>query len=454
MATGPIVRFLALATCLLGCSETPPPVTPAPSGVMGLRMFVRTATIKSTDGHCRKDLLEKTLANELRGRLLRSGYTVASGDTDRYDVTWTITLSASDCLAMDSRVLVGNVEATAESSDGVLYVGKAVSGMMAGLSDDWAQPLVNDFTGSPAVVALARVRSTTSGARADAARSPPSAVVASGAHRAPASSASFKLRGGPVRGNAWALVIGIEKYRDVPPPTGARADALHFAELAKTTLGVPGDHLRVAMDERATKADIERELGWLSASVPMGSRVYFFFAGHGAPDAARGTPFLLPYDGDPKYVDSSALPLDKVLESLGSTKAQEVVAFVDACFSGAGGRSVLPPGTRALVRVREAPRSFTPKVALFSSSGGTEISGPTHGGSEGLFTRVLIEALGAGAADIDGDGNVSLGEVVSWVRPRVAREARQDNRDQNPTLTAGTAVGDPATLILASGLAP
>jgi hypothetical protein len=417
-------------------------------------MFVRTATIKSTDDHCRKDILEKTLANELRGRLLRSGYTVVSDNTDRYDVSWTITLSASDCLAMDSRVLVGNVEATAESSDGVLYVGKAVSGMMAGLSDDWAQPLVNDFTGSPTVVALAKMRSTPPGDHAETSRSRPSAVVASGARVAPAGGASFKLRDGPVRGNAWALVIGIEKYRDVPPPTGARADALHFAELAKTTLGVPADHARIATDERATKADIERELEWLKASVPMGSRIYFFFAGHGAPDAARGTPFLLPYDGDPKYVDSSALPLDKVLASLGGTKAQEVVAFVDACFSGAGGRSVLPPGTRALVRVREAPPSFTPKVALFSSAGGAEISGPTRAGNEGLFTRVLVEALGGGAADIDGDGNVSLGEVVSWVRPRVAREARHDNRDQNPVLTAGAAVGDPATLILASGLAP
>jgi hypothetical protein len=48
---------------------------------------------------------------------------------------------------------------------------------------------------------------------------------------------------------------------------------------------------------------------------------------------------------------------------------------------------------------------------------------------------------------------VSLGEVAQWVKPRVAREAKSDNREQTPQLTAGTALGDPSNVILASGLA-
>jgi hypothetical protein len=67
---------------------------------------------------------------------------------------------------------------------------------------------------------------------------------------------------------------------------------------------------------------------------------------------------------------------------------------------------------------------------------------------------MLVEAIGTGAADIDGDGNLSLAEIATWVKPRVAREAREDHREQNPTLTTGSALGDPSSVIVAGGLAP
>jgi hypothetical protein len=249
---------------------------------------------------------------------------------------------------------------------------------------------------------------------------------------------------------SYALVVGIERYRDVPSPTGARADSQTFRRLARQTLGIPEANVREAIDDRATRGDIEKHIEWLAANVQPGGRIYFYFSGHGAPDASVGTPYLLPYDGDPKFLARTALPLASVLKSLGETKARDVLAIVDTCFSGAGGRSVLPEGARPLVRVKEAP--VAPRLALLTASSGAEISGPSPSGSGGLFTHYLAEGLGRGQADINGDGQISLQELGEWVRPRVAREARKDNRDQTPSVVVGSGLTGAGAFIVAQGV--
>ncbi len=300
------------------------------------------------------------------------------------------------------------------------------------MTHDWRPSVVTALMGSIQLQEVARSAHPGAG--------PPAAGT--GAY------AGFAPKAGAAQPAAFALVVGIEKYRDAPAATGARADAERFAQLAKTTLGVPEENLRVALDDRASKGDIEKHLTWLKLNVPAGGRVYLFFSGHGAPNPSAGTPFLFPYDGDAKYVDSTALPLDGVLASLEATKAKDAVAFVDSCFSGAGGRSVLPRGTRPLVKVKEtAPQA---RVALFSAASGSEISGATREGDRGLFSKLVADGLGSGLADANGDGKVTLEELFEWVKPRVESEARRDNREQTPSLVAGR--GASARLVVASGL--
>ena len=251
---------------------------------------------------------------------------------------------------------------------------------------------------------------------------------------------------------AYAVVIGIERYREqLPPATGARRDAERFAALLRESFGVPADQIKVALDDHATRADLEKHLRWLHGNAGPNSRIYFFYSGHGAPDPTKGTAFLLPYDGDPAYVDQTAMPLAEVLARLGATRAKEVFAFVDACFSGAGGRSVLPAGARPLVQVKETRAG--PRVALLSASSGVEISGPTADGRGGLFTHLLLQALGSGRADSDGDGRITMAELHAWLKPRVAREAQKANRAQTPSLQLGRGAGAPRDLVVTWGVA-
>jgi hypothetical protein len=257
------------------------------------------------------------------------------------------------------------------------------------------------------------------------------------------------VTGAPQR-NAYALIIGVEKYRDVKTPaTGATNDAKSFAELAKSTMGLPAKNIRLAVGDRATKGDIEKHVDWLVANVPKGGRIYLFFSGHGAPDGAEGTPYLLPYDGDPAALDRTALPLQKILDRLQNSPAEDAVAFVDTCFSGAGGRSVLPEGARPLVRVKKPAAKA--KVALLSASSGEQISGPSGDKKNGAFTRFVTVGIGRGEADADGDGQITVKELAAWVKPRVEREARKQGREQSPELSSPTGAR-PEDMVVAHGV--
>jgi hypothetical protein len=103
------------------------------------------------------------------------------------------------------------------------------------------------------------------------------------------------------------------------------------------------------------------------------------------------------------------------------------------------------------VRVREESR--VARVALFSASTGAEISGPAKDGKSGLFSSYLFEGIGNGAADANGDGQLTLQEIADWVKPRVARDAKeQDNREQTPSLVVGAGLGGTSDVIVAWGL--
>jgi hypothetical protein len=267
---------------------------------------------------------------------------------------------------------------------------------------------------------------------------------------APTPPAALALITASPQPTSYALVVGIESYRDAPPPLGARRDAEQMAQVFSKTLGLRAQNVHVALDSRATKNDVEKELDWLMEAVPHGGRVYFFFSGHGSPDASGGSPYLVPYDGDPKYLEKTSVSLAKVLSVLSRSKAREALVIVDSCFSGAGGRSILPPGARPLVRVHEEVP--TAKVAVFSASSGAELSGPSSDRAMGAFTKFVAEGLGQGKADMDGDGQLSLQELETWVSPRVAREAKLDNREQHPTLRLGGGVAQPGDFIVAWGV--
>ncbi len=446
LATAAAGTLALVLACSPGGPQTRGPVTPPPSAASAPAELAKLRVKVSVDTSSLPNLWERAdyvaaFKRAPRAALSRAGYTVVESDGEQ-DITVRFTVESFSSGGW--RWSPHDVTASLVVRDGGNHVVARFDGSYASLgpdagstADHVAIDLINQMNASHKMAAL--------GGSEPEARP---ASASSHPKRAKEKEKPF-LTGSP-QPTAYAVVIGVEKYAgDLPPPTGARDDAEEFAALARTSLGIAEDHLQIALDEQATRGTVERHIAWAAHSVPPGGRIYFFFSGHGAPDASAGTPYLVPSDGDPRYLDATAIALKDALAKLGASKAREVVAVVDACFSGAGGRSVLPPGARPLVKVRE--EKAPAQIALFSAASGSEISGPMPGGSGGLFTHYLVTGLGRGQADVDGDGQVSLDELSQWVRPRVAREAKKDNREQTPALTTGASLA-PANVILAWGL--
>jgi len=237
----------------------------------------------------------------------------------------------------------------------------------------------------------------------------------------------------------YALIVGVEKYDDLPAATYAENDAEAAGAFVRA-MGVPVRNVATLVGARATRSGLAKQLeGWLPNNVNKNSTVYFYYSGHGAPNPKDGQAYLVPIDGDPQYLDQTAYSLKRVYEKLGELKAKRVIVMLDSCFSGAGGRSVLAKGARPLVNnVDTGFNSAGGKIVVLTASGADQISGTNENNGHGLFTYHLLAGLNGAAADAS--GQVTIKSLYDYLKPKVMDDARRANREQTPQLQSiGTA---------------
>ena len=239
-----------------------------------------------------------------------------------------------------------------------------------------------------------------------------------------------------VRKHAYAVVIGIETYRGkIPRADFADRDAKVMGEYLTKVLGYPEENVVVLDNENATRTDMEKYIeGWLPNRIEKDASVFFYFSGHGTPNAKSGDAYLVPYDGDPAFVEKTGYPMQRLYEQLGKLPTKEVVVVLDTCFSGAGGRSVLAQGARPMVLSIENPILVGGKTVVLAAGSGDQISSTYRQKSHGLLTYFFLKGL-QGEADRNKDGTIDLAELFEYVKPQVERVARREfNNDQIPQL--------------------
>lgn len=274
---------------------------------------------------------------------------------------------------------------------------------------------------------------------------PPPAVAAQSPAPPPTPVAGGFVAGAP-QSNRYAIVVGIENYREARQVPGAAHDAKAFADMARVTMGVPESHLKLLVNERATKTDLESAFAWVGMRTNPRSEVVVFFAGHGSasPDASNKlSPLLFTYESNPSD-PATAITLPSLLTDLsGQARPNAVIAFVDACSENI--RQTSRGG------VVFSPQS--PSTIVYSAASVGELSSPVADGSAGLFTSRLLDAIGHGSADLNGDAEITLQELDSYVTNRVRRYATETlGKRQTPSLaTQGRIFAD--KLVLAQGLA-
>lgn len=236
----------------------------------------------------------------------------------------------------------------------------------------------------------------------------------------------------PQRPNDLAVVVGIDGYKDLPNAEFAERDADAVAAHLEA-LGVPKRHIVSLKGENATRTGLTKYLEeWLPRNAKRDSTVYFYFSGHGAPDTRTGKAYLVPWDGDASFLKSTALPLEALHDSLAKLPAKRVIVALDACFSGAGGRSVLAKGARPLVTKVDLGAKPVENMTTLTAASADQITATLDSEGHGLFTYYLLEGLNGAAADAA--GKITATGLFGYLRPKVQDEARLQNREQTPSL--------------------
>lgn len=243
--------------------------------------------------------------------------------------------------------------------------------------------------------------------------------------------------------DSFAVVIGIEKYRNkLPDADFAVNDAKTVTRYLVNSLGFPEGNVMTLLNENATKSDIRKFFEkWLPNHARSGSTVFVYFSGLGAPNPKTGAPYLVPYDGDPSYIEETGYSLNALYDNLGKVGAQEVVVFFDTSFSGAGGKSVIAKGARPLVMSPAKSGRGPNGVTVMSASSGDQASLSYDAKQHGLFTYFLLKGIKV-VGDSTDDGSVTIGDLFKFVKARVEREARKlHNADQSPLLVSPDKAG-------------
>lgn len=234
----------------------------------------------------------------------------------------------------------------------------------------------------------------------------------------------------PEHPDDFALVVGVESYQDknLPPAEFAERDADTVVRYLQT-LGIPKDHLILLKGDDATHARISSRLNsWLPKNVQNGSRVFVYFSGHGSPDPVSRKTYLMPWDGEPKLLQDTALSTDAIYKSLGNLKSKQILVAMDSCFSGGGGRSVIQSGARPLVTVNSG--IVPPNVTLISAARPDEIAQSKEDQGYGMMTYFLLKGLN--------EGKDNAHDLCEFLKPQVSRAAALENQEQHPVCQGPT----------------
>lgn len=223
----------------------------------------------------------------------------------------------------------------------------------------------------------------------------------------------------PVR-DKWALIVGISNFQDNKLNLKYPAkDAKDFNDYLLKEGNFAPDHVKLLVNEQATRANILSELGdkWLPRVANPDDLVVIYISSHGSASDMDigGVNYLLAYDSQVDSLYASGLPMQDLTRIIkGRVHSDRVVLVLDACHSGAA-----DPGSKGLFRqgnvdITEVAQGTGQLV--ISSSLPSQVSWESKHYQNSVFTRCLIESLKS-----KGDAT-TLGEAFSNMKDKVQQE--------------------------------
>jgi molecular chaperone DnaK len=239
-----------------------------------------------------------------------------------------------------------------------------------------------------------------------------------------------------------ALLIANSEYEDehFAPLPAAAADASALAEvLADPAIGEFSVDQQVNVDQRTAMRSVES----FFASARPDDLLLLHVSLHGWKDL-RNRLYFVARDTERAYLGATAIPAEFVSDHMGQSRCRQIVLLLDCCYSGAFAanmlrRAVEPPAVDVAEPFAGTGRVVvTASTALqFAHEGEQDVLSSMVETQPSVFTSAVVEGLRGGAADLDGDGLVSVDELYDYVHEQVRRRVPA----QTPTMSVDSVQG-------------
>jgi Caspase domain len=233
----------------------------------------------------------------------------------------------------------------------------------------------------------------------------------------------------PLAGPRAALIIATTKYQD-GELRQLRAPA-HDAHVLADILAQPGiGAFSVTTVIDADERQVRRAIAAFLSDRGVGDVVVVYLSCHGVLDR-RNRLYFAATDTIKAQLSATGIASEWLLDQLEECRARQQVLILDCCFSGAfvhGSKGDVDLAVeRRLVGQGRGRAVLTASRASEYSFEGQALPGTRVSGS--VFTGGLVEGLRTGAADVGGDGYVSVDEAYdyafSYVRDSGASQTPQ-----------------------------
>lgn len=229
----------------------------------------------------------------------------------------------------------------------------------------------------------------------------------------------------PVR-DKWALVIGISNFEksSVPQLKFAAKDAKDFYEYLTKEANFAPDHVRLILNEKATRKRILSELGnkFLARMAKPDDLIVLYFSTHGSPSQLdiRGRNFIVAYDTEPEELYATGIEMQEIADSINDrVLSDRVLLVLDACHSG----NVNPEGGKGIHRVgnfdAQAFAVGSGQMVICSSEPDQQ-SWESKRYNNGVFTKNLLAGLRSQGEQ------TSIAQAFNKTTDLVGNEVRED----------------------------
>jgi hypothetical protein len=213
--------------------------------------------------------------------------------------------------------------------------------------------------------------------------------------------------------DSFALIIGINQYKQNTQVEFADLSALAFEELAVNTLGIPKENVITLLNDDATSGQLKAKIELVKELADSNGNLYVYFAGHGVP-GKDGNTYVLPNDmsADSIHLEPN-LQLNNIYSKLAKSNAKNVFVFMDSCFSGKDDKGELLYKGVAPILKRNTENSIDNKLTVLTAGGVNDFANDYSEKKQRLFSYYLIQELASGKTD--------LNEIYSSIKNNIKR---------------------------------